>query len=668
MNAVGHSRELGLLLNLLQEVNASQFILLVEESLVPLLSALTTYSTLTQHGVTALVPLNSSTHNLEHDSGALVFITKASPDSLVLVAKSASRNVGKNMTCIVVPEISPSVELIFTKFAVLGDIDIVQWPLIFVRDSTQPKILSLFDEDSVFDPSLSVWPLVYALDSLQVHLSGAFGRTTAIGPRAVGVAKLLKEKRKEHAARLQQSKTASDRGTKDHYDYNFGYASQTFSGDEIDHLIVIDRSLDVATPLLIQATYQGVLAETIGISASGSTNTLIASGGDSMNKNEKHKVSLRDDAMMGSIAELGFADACKRIYEAAKDLQQEYQNDAITKPDSTLSEIKSAVSKLGSLQSTQRVVDTHAELAAVAMAKLESPISRDAFDLQTSILKNQIANGDAVVKIQDLIFRGCSLKMVLRLICLLCIIRGGLKESILHSVLYGDILRTYGYEHLATLHYLECRGLLFTPRASSILSSLGISAFTSETDSKKRTKDVESGNFAQSGTLKTESGSSLDSDNQDSLNPLKGLNLSEPLSQTYSWYSLNKTYKMFPNDTETVPESVAYAGHVPLLARISQMAVGKIPFAKTPLEQEFFEDFSVSKDDDASRESKLRRTLLKNSPESLPPITLVVVVGGITYAEATAIEAAITHGSQKDMRVLIASNCTITGDVLVSGM
>lgn len=657
MDEVGAARELDALLDILERVRASAFVLCVEPALVGLLSALAPYSTLTQHGVTALVPLTTANAGVRHDGEAVVYVTRCAPAAATLVAQSARANAGRELTAVLVPESATSVELILSKHGVLGDVELVAWPLVFVRDAAQPKLLSLFDSDSVTDPTLAVWPLVHALDSLQLQCTGAFGKITAAGPQAAMVLRLLKEKRKEHAVKLQQAELSREQPGREYFEYHFGYTSQTFSGDDVEHCVVVDRDLDLATPLLIQATYEGVLAETLGISPGGTTGghsiwTAGATGAAVAAPAGVAKVSLRNDAMMPSIGELGFADACKRIYESAKQLQQEYHSDALPKESSSLSEIRSAVAKLGSLQATQRLVDTHAELAAAAMAALEAPVPRDAFDLQASILKNQVATSDAVGRIQDLMFRGCALPLVLRLACLLCLVRGGLKENVLHAVLYSDILRTYGYEHLQTLHYLERRGLLFAPRATSLLSSLGIAGFGAETDAGRRARIDET---AAAGALRAPAPTAFERHEQDA-----------PLAQTYSFYALNRAYQLYPNDAQTVPESVPYAGHVPLAARVAQLALGTLPLARTPLEPEFVEDVPVARDDEASRESKLRRTLQKNSPNSARPVLLVVLVGGVTYAEATAIALAVQNDARK-YRVVVASNCIITGDALVLG-
>lgn len=657
MDKVGGSNELNSLLNVLENVPANQFVLSVDPGIVSLLSALTPYSTLTQRGVTALLPLSEKNCTIKHDTEAVVYITKPVPQLVSLMAQGAIANPGVKQIAVIVPEESPSVNQILSEYGVFGDFELVNWPVLFVKDTVHPSILSLFDEDSVTDPLLSVWPLVFALDSLQMTVTGSFGKVTAIGPKSTTISRLLKDKRKEHIVKLQASELSANHKGPEFYDYHFGYSSQTFSGETVEQLVIMDRDLDLVTPMLVQATYEGVLDETFGISAGGTVVIKQEAG----TINAVTKVGLKNDIMMDSLGDMGFSEACKNINESAKKLQQDYQSDDIAKESSTLSEIKATVVKLGSLQSNQRLVDTHTEIASAAMAQLTSPVVQDAFNLQTSILMNQIANSDAVGRIQDLIFRGCALPSVLRLICLLCLVRGGIKENILHSVLYGDILRTYGFEHIATLHYLEKRGLLFYPRASSILSSLGITSFGSTPeDAAKKSRNTPEEIASSSASISTST--------TPSTNPADRFDqLEEPLAQAYSWNALNKAFNLYPHDADNIPEAVPYAGYIPLAARLVQNVLGQTPVARNPLDQITTEEVPSSKTDEAYRESKLRRTLQKNSLNSKPPVILVVVVGGVTYAEAAAIEIAVKKELKRDVNVVIATNSLITGDSIILG-
>lgn len=652
-----NNNNLDSLISILDKVHASSFNVLVEPGLVPTLSAIAPYSTLQSHGVRALISLTKESAKCRQPEGcAIVYLIRANPSSLSLVSESAKLHIGAAMTVIVTPEITPFVPLLLTKTGVLGDSDLVSWPVSLIPDVATPNLLTLCHSESATDPKEGVWPLVWALDALQANTTGAFGKITAVGPCARNIASLLELKRAEHAVILQQQQLPPDEtGSPPNFaDYHFGYSSSTFFGSEIEHAIIIDREIDLVTPLLCQTTYEGVIAETLGISSSGTTQNGL-------------KVSLRDDPVFASIAERPFAEGCESLHQSAKRLQQEYREGNTSKATNntesinqslSITEIRSLVSKLGSLQATQRLVNTQTELASLAMAALEKGVRRQAFDLQTQILESRTSSTQAVAQIQDLVFQAAPIALVLRLLSLLCLVRGGLKGSILQTLVYGDILRTYGYEHLESIHYLYGRGLIFSPRGSSFLFSASplasLASFGSGSNASSTPKNTQ--------IPKTMDKSSFGSQKLNWQYDSLGSNL----SQTYSWYSSNKAYKTFPSEA---PEAQPYAGTVPLTARAVQMSLGIIPKGKTPLESEFAEYVYMPKNATAAREAKLRRTLVRNAAKVSPidnaPTVLVVVVGGVTYAEATAIKTAAASTKGRPKRIVVVSTSIITGDNIV---
>lgn len=647
------------LITILDKAHATEFIVFIEPGLVPTLSSIAPYSTLQSHGVRTLIPLtNKSVKSKQPEGSAILYLTRASPSSLSLVSQSAKLHIGATMTVVVTPEVPPSVPLLLTNSGILGDVDLVPWPVSLIPDVTVPNLLTLCHTESASDPKEGVWPLAWALDALQANETGAFGKVTAVGPRARNLASLLEQKRAEHAVIIQQQQLLpNERGAPSSAaDYHFGYSSSTFFGSEVEHAIIIDRDIDLVTPLLCQTTYEGVLAETLGISSSGTTQNGL-------------KVSLRDDPVFASIAERPFAEGCESLHQSAKRLQQEYRegnssaatNSAETSNQSlSITEIRNLVSKLGSLQATQRLVNTQTELASLAMAGLEKDVRRQAYDLQTRILESRTTNTQAVAQIQDLVFQGTPLALVLRLLSLLCLVRGGLKASVLQTMLYGDILRTYGYEHLESIHYLYERGLIFSPRGSSFLFSAAPLASLASFGSGSSSNTPNTNAQAAQRTGKPNFGN-LNTGFQDD-------SLGSNLPQTYPWYTSNKAYKVFPSES---PEAQPYVGIVPLTARIVQMALGVIPKVKTPLEPEFAEYVYTPKNAIAAREAKLRRTLTRNAANSSPidnaPTVLVVVIGGVTYAEATAIKTAAASASSEShlKRIVVVSTSIITGDSIV---
>jgi hypothetical protein len=64
---------------------------------------------------------------------------------------------------------------------------------------------------------------------------------------------------------------------------------------------------------------------------------------------------------------------------------------------------------------------------------------------------------DGVTALQALIWGGCDLLSVLRLLVLMSVAYNGLPRKHLDG-LRGEVLSAYGHQHLVTLHYLEKAG------------------------------------------------------------------------------------------------------------------------------------------------------------------------------------------------------------------
>lgn len=623
------SPELDSLLALLDQYGARQFVFYVDPVLVPLLSALAPYSVLTQHGVQALVPLNDEAVSIPHNTSNAVFVTTADPQAVALVSRGVAEGHFVGVTpVIVVPETPPSVPLLLTQYGVLGDVELKNWAVSLVPDPCVPDLLSCCLPPAVKHSS---WQVAWALDRLQATSTGLFGKVTGVGPQGRHIMRLLDDRRSEHAVKQQQQQA-------DTFEYHFGYSSSVFAGAEVEHAIIIDRDVDLVTPLLMQTTYAGVLAETVGISPSGTTGSKLPGA----------KFQLRNDAFFSKLANSSFAEACQTVHESAKKLQEEFQarSSQFGGANASLSEFRKVIEQLGSLETTKRLVNTHTELASTAMTELESALRREVYDLQTQMLDNRIANTQAIARIQDLVFQIAPLPYVLRLISLLALLRGGIKEQVLQNLFNGDICRTYGYQHLRDIENLHARGLVFSPRGSSfLLSTPSFASFVGSTDSSN-TPSATTTPGAAANTIGSNGSQLLDT----------------TLSQHYTWYTLNKAYKLYPGNDSA--ESMPYAGYVPLTARIVQLALDLLPLAKTPLEPEFQTKVTTPKDRDSWREAKLRRTLMRNSPGHEQPVVLVVVVGGVTYAEAEAIRLAVERDERK-RRVVVASTGIITGDDIV---
>ncbi|XP_008575689.1 PREDICTED: vacuolar protein sorting-associated protein 33A [Galeopterus variegatus] len=198
-----------------------------------------------------------------------------------------------------------------------------------------------------------------------------------------------------------------------------------------DNLLLLDRNVDLLTPLATQLTYEGLIDEIYGI------------------QNKLHQLLCHQQFMracwvfQGNINCIGLAGA---------EVGEERHN------AKTVGEIKQFVSQLPHMQAARGSLANHTSIAELIK---DVTTSEDFFDKLT--VEQEFMSGIDTDKvnnyIEDCIAQKHPLIKVLRLVCLQSVCNSGLKQKVL-DYYKREILQTYGYEHILTLHNLEKAGLL----------------------------------------------------------------------------------------------------------------------------------------------------------------------------------------------------------------
>lgn len=259
-----------------------------------------------------------------------------------------------------------------------------------------------------------------------------------------------------------------------------------------DSVVIIDRSVDLATPLCTQLTYEGLVDEVVGIqsahvevdaalvsdiqqsvhitgAASGSTTPLTTTTGP--RKLKKVRLDVQTDPLFGSIRDENFAIVGEKLHNSAKQLNEDYEKRHNAK---TVSEMRAFVSKLGGLTKAHTSLRLHTGLTERIMEYTTKELFNFNLELQQNIIAGLDLNGQ-LNNIEDLILAEAPLFFVLRLLCLLSVVGGGIKPKNL-EYLKREILQTYGYDKLPLLHMLNKTQLLTKATTSSNRSSIGFQA------------------------------------------------------------------------------------------------------------------------------------------------------------------------------------------------
>lgn len=372
---------------------------------------------------------------------------------------------------------------ILEEAGVLGDISVEEFPLHFIP--LEQDVLSLALQDSFADLYLvrvfaityfgrtfadgiqrkdptSVFLAAQALWPLQQKY-GLFPRIIGKGDNAKRLMELLFRMRSEASTEENASANVS----------RFGMMPSA----AIESLVVIDREVDLATPLLTQLTYEGLIDELYGINHNqaevDSSIVGVAPAAQPSGKAPaaptqqglKRKIQLdSSDKLYDKTRDANFGIVSSLLNKVARRLQSEYESRHGAK---STTELREFVNKLPGYQSEQQSLKIHTGLVEDIMKHTESNIFRRTLDVQQN-LNSGFDPSSEHDSIEELIARDLPLRIILRLLCLESCLSGGLRPKDLDSF-KRQILHAYGYQHLLTLDALEKMQLLQTRTSANAL-------------------------------------------------------------------------------------------------------------------------------------------------------------------------------------------------------
>jgi vacuolar protein sorting-associated protein 33A len=294
---------------------------------------------------------------------------------------------------------------------------------------------------------------------------GYFPRIVGKGDNAKRLSDLLLRMRKEVEA--DQSSDALH-----------GLSKGNLPSASIDNLIIIDRDVDFASPMLTQLTYEGLIDEFVGIQNNHAdidtsiVGTAIPTGPQGASSTTspsvavpsglKRKVQLDSaDSLFVQLRDANFAIIGDMLNKVARRLETDYERRHQAR---TTAELREFVNKLPGYQQEHNSLKIHTNLAEDLMRQTRSDLFRKILEIQQS----HAEGSDPSVyheAIEELIARDVPLKSILRLLCLESCMSGGLRPKDLENF-KRRILHAYGYQHVTTFRSLEKMELL-QPRSSA---------------------------------------------------------------------------------------------------------------------------------------------------------------------------------------------------------
>lgn len=235
---------------------------------------------------------------------------------------------------------------------------------------------------------------------------------------------------------------------------------KTHRASSIDQILLIDRCIDLVTPLVTQLTYEGLIDEIYGINTATATfpSEKFKSNEervvDSLREERKKIILNSGDKLFANLRDKHFNAVGPYLSKQAKLISSQMED----RHKKTVQEMKLFVQKLPQLMSDKKALAEH---TAIAECIKEVTDGFDFLDyLQTGQeFLNCIDLDKASPFIESLLAQKAPIVEVLRLICLQCIASSGMKQKLLEYY-KRELVQVYGIQALIAITHLEKVGLL----------------------------------------------------------------------------------------------------------------------------------------------------------------------------------------------------------------
>eukprot|EP01039_Chlorochromonas_danica_P000911 gene911-993_t len=268
-------------------------------------------------------------------------------------------------------------------------------------------------------------------------------------------------------------------------DHSSAQSSNIMRRSGIDTMILLDRDIDLVSPLVTPLTYEGLIDDTIGIehcrikveaqllgadepepslvfnAASNKLETKPAEAKSERRLAPDEKVTVvlnSSDSIYAEIRNLSIEGIGPYMQEKAIHIRERYAAFKENK-DASLAEIHAFVKKIPKLTKDFKSLNQHIHIAELLKNHTSTREFRRLWQDERGILEGE----NYLDELEELVYSDCverkQFYRVLRLLSLQSLCSGGIKASKYDS-LRKAIIQVYGIEHLQLFHQLERVGLI----------------------------------------------------------------------------------------------------------------------------------------------------------------------------------------------------------------
>lgn len=459
--------------------------LAIDPALLPLLRLVVTEGSryLREHSVESVVELNGSPLNIG-DAESVVFLTRAGAAQMAIVASAVrslvrARGARASARVALVPRRTVSAEMVLRDAGVLADCTLCEWAVdvLPLDDDVLTVIggeraLAAAGEGAEMD---SVACVARAI----IRLEDAFGVIPVLrgkGRLAKGVVDAVARSGREDEAAAEPRARAARRNENSGNGEDDTNTRTPPTRSEIDMLVVLDRAIDLVTPLVTPLSFEALLREQVGSDwLMGNVEADIATdpeGGDDKNvksPGQQHhpppgsRATLHlnsNDKLYREIRDTHIDVAGAHLASRAKELQTFRDDIRKRNADMDVAAIHKFVKAIPSHQAEGKSLRIFVELCSRVRARVNDAAFSEQWTRERGLLDGDAgARRAAIDAVGEALSDDAPLVKALRLICLTSVTGGGLKRSELEA-LRRDVSATYGFPALLTLARLETAGLL----------------------------------------------------------------------------------------------------------------------------------------------------------------------------------------------------------------
>ncbi|CAI0442663.1 unnamed protein product [Linum tenue] len=419
------------LVNILKNVRGKKC-LVIDPKLSGSLSLIIQTSVLMEYGVELR---HLSADPLETDISKIVYLVRSQFELMKFISSQVHNDISKGLQreyhVYFVPRREVVCEKVLEEEKVHHLMTIGEYPLYMVpfdEDVISFELDCVNKEFQVDGDTSSLWHIAKAIHKLE-SFSGLIPNVRAKGRCSVRVADIL--------TRMQTEEPVN---------------SHDMGIPEINTVILLDREVDMVTPMCSQLTYEGLIDEFFHIN-NGSVELDASILGAQQQEGKKMKHPLNSsDKLFKETRDLNFEVVVQVLRQKATSMKEDYAE--MTSTNQSVSELKDFVKKLNSLPEMTRHINLAQHLTT--FTSKQSFLAR--LNMEHTIVEAE-SYDICFEHIEELIHKQEPLISVLRLLILFSVTNSGLPKKHF-DYLRRELLHSYGFEHIATLNNLEKAGLL----------------------------------------------------------------------------------------------------------------------------------------------------------------------------------------------------------------